>query len=326
MVSVGAPSAGPIPASAGEPFENPAHSAPRRAYPRVRGGTRKEYCSEQRLPGLSPRPRGNHRGRLCICCGLGPIPASAGEPFRSSARSCHLRAYPRVRGGTIRESGSQRAPQGLSPRPRGNREFYELRSGFRRPIPASAGEPNGESALRFDRRAYPRVCGGTISWRRRWRVVQGLSPRPRGNPGARTGRRGECGPIPASAGEPSAGDRHRTGSRAYPRVRGGTSAGMYPIPLVEGLSPRPRGNPSRRPASDRKIGPIPASAGEPIFRRLYVRSSRAYPRVRGGTRRPASGYGCRRGLSPRPRGNRRRMGRGSCSNGPIPASAGEPRS
>ena len=94
-------------------------------------------------------------------------------------------------------------------------------------------------------------------------MVNGLSPRVRGNRGsARHHQRGQ-GSIPACAGEPVpyiAGDML---DRVYPRVCGGTRRGRVVDPHVVGLSPRVRGNrlrPLPRFGHDRSI---PACAGEP---------------------------------------------------------------
>ena len=53
------------------------------------------------------------------------------------------------------------------------------------------------------RRVYPRVCGGTNVDGHRLRLLKGLSPRVRGNPGWTITRIARDGSIPACAGEPS---------------------------------------------------------------------------------------------------------------------------
>ena len=94
---------------------------------------------------------------------------------------------------------------GLSPRARGNlgRDLVqELGQG---PIPAGAGEPGRRSAWRGRGAAYPRGRGGTRHQRSRILHPQGLSPRARGNLDVQRTDRGVTGPIPAGAGEPTAG-------------------------------------------------------------------------------------------------------------------------
>ena len=70
---------------------------------------------------------------------------------------------------------------------------------------------------------------------------------------------------------------------------------------------------------------IPACAGEPLCEVLLHLLGRVYPRVCGGTTRPASRGLHSRGLSPRVRGNLRQDGRAGRRPRSIPACAGEPR-
>ena len=72
------------------------------------------------------------------------------------------------------------------------------------------------------------------------------------------------------------------------------------------------------------MGPIPARAGEPHANTIKVRSSRAYPRSRGGTERHGAWRRRHLGLSPLARGNQDREGESIAAFGPIPARAGEP--
>ena len=69
-----------IPACAGEPCS--AHTTPTRrtVYPRVCGGTGCCGGASRRIRGLSPRVRGNHCTAYIGLCGVGSIPACAGEP------------------------------------------------------------------------------------------------------------------------------------------------------------------------------------------------------------------------------------------------------
>ena len=155
------------------------------------------------------------------------------------------------------------------------------------------------------RRAYPRQRGGT--WRR------STMPPFLG------------GPIPASAGEPHLGSFGRNRRRAYPRQRGGTLWRLAWLFLNSGLSPPARGNQCLPVGSCSCNGPIPASAGEPIRARSWMRPGGAYPRQRGGTKDSPNDIRAGRGLSPPARGNRGIAWRRTGPSGPIPASAGEPR-
>ena len=112
-------------------------------------------------------------------------------------------------------------------------------------------------------RVYPRGCGGTYRSVRVFGVVDGLSPRVRGNPHL---------------------IRQRWCRRSvYPRGCGGTPA-INPFPCRRcGLSPRVRGN--RRQGCIRRlwIGSIPAGAGEPHLLRRQNCVIQVYPRGCGGT-------------------------------------------
>ena len=151
-------------------------------------------------------------------------------------------------------------------------------------IPACAGEPEALRHTDHFHGDYPRVCGGTGSMNAIPPQETGLSPRVRGNL-LDDGVRGVIeGTIPACAGEPDP-QRGRHVSRGdYPRVCGGTRNRRNSDDSILGLSPRVRGNLSRRRGAGMLRGTIPACAGEPApaFRtRMTIRD---YPRVCGGTR------------------------------------------
>ena len=222
---------------------------------------------------------------------------------------------------------------------RGNLRRWLLSRPVSGSIPACAGEPGCPD--RTGRRAwvYPRVCGGTTVRSTCLEILQGLSPRVRGNRHIRYEPSASGGSIPACAGEPdNPGDRLRT-TGVYPRVCGGTpfpsrcrraASGLSPPAILEmsgnsGLSPRVRGNPPNIHNRNRGIGSIPACAGEPSLVVLTIRFARVYPRVCGGTERVGDAPDSDMGLSPRVRGNRGPLSVLLFDVGSIPACAGEPR-
>ena len=154
----------------------------------------------------------------------------------------------------------------------------------------------------------------------------GLSPRVRGNPRLSLLALHCTGSIPACTGEPPVVRRSRLPPEVYPRVYGGTVAAGVPVQQQAGLSPRVRGNRSRRRTGPTAGGSIPACTGEPMWEMLSSNWSKVYPRVYGGTRRRLNAERLQGGLSPRVRGNQRRPPSPRIGRGSIPACTGEPRS
>ena len=155
-------------------------------------------------------------------------------------------------------------------------------------------------------------------------VAIGLSPRVRGNRPCGTAMATTERSIPASAGEPNSVSEICSRPKVYPRECGGTVACVLRVQQLEGLSPRVRGNPADSPEQDVGLRSIPASAGEPCSEPWPCRPPSVYPRECGGTMMTSYIESLCTGLSPRVRGNRRRLADGFRIRGSIPASAGEP--
>ena len=192
-------------------------------------------------------------------------------------------------------------------------------------IPASAGEPFSVADRRVSRRVYPRECGGTHRGRLRPGVLQGLSPRVRGNRSSSAAVTSAIGSIPASAGEPPSYWYPVAVTGVYPRECGGTGAGAAGCARHRGLSPRVRGNRRVGHQIHAVPGSIPASAGEPYESMRELSQARVYPRECGGTIEQWDAGEDGHGLSPRVRGNRQASSPSRGKRGSIPASAGEPR-
>ena len=254
---------GSIPAYAGEPLGR-AYTHPRCAvYPRVCGGTVYVRLRIAKADGLSPRMRGNQGYDFYEVRSNRSIPAYAGEPNTKNFSAKPGWVYPRVCGGTGHCQRCGALVSGLSPRMRGNRVLRQTVVTYSGSIPAYAGEPRALVELIGYEPVYPRVCGGTPFISRTASAGRGLSPRMRGNPPAYPKSNGITGSIPAYAGEPH---YHTAGvdlGQVYPRVCGGTSYTATSILISSGLSPRMRGNRQGGLIPTRRIGSIPAYAGEP---------------------------------------------------------------
>ncbi len=291
----------------------------------MRGGTSVTSVAADAGRGLSPHARGNRTAGGLPRSVAGPIPACAGEPHARARRRLMCWAYPRMRGGTLLLLLGKLAAGGLSPHARGNRPLLApmaLRPG---PIPACAGEPQRSRGHNRGIGAYPRMRGGTSGPMTGLPGLNGLSPHARGNLHRAIFQEFVSGPIPACAGEPLAPAPHVEGQRAYPRMRGGTSATRCSHSVSSGLSPHARGNLHIFKAAQGDVGPIPACAGEPRCAVRRQTAAWAYPRMRGGTKLAKLTLRLLEGLSPHARGNQRCLGAAEGAEGPIPACAGEPR-
>ena len=272
-------------------------------YPRACGGTHAERTTQLQRVGLSPRVRGN----LPSCNVVGPIggsiPARAGEPTGGPSNAGPDGVYPRACGGTPGAGDAGNPHRGLSPRVRGNQCSGAGRRWSAGSIPARAGEPTRLREHRFQRRVYPRACGGTTPSLNVPFSVSGLSPRVRGNQRLYQGPGVAARSIPARAGEPPSGLVQFTICRVYPRACGGTERHGITSSGLRGLSPRVRGNRDDARIRAAAKGSIPARAGEPFGGAMYQRVVKVYPRACGGTVFTAIGVAADTGLSPRVRGN-----------------------
>ena len=152
----------------------------------------------------------------------------------------------------------------------------------------------------------------------------GLSPRLRGN---RVQPAPECPvvrSIPAPAGEPRRNGEADVRYTVYPRACGGTRRRRRLAHSSTGLSPRLRGNRWHRDPPRGAGRSIPAPAGEPSATNTVRLRGGVYPRACGGTTPTARRSSCRRGLSPRLRGNLPDVAHRAIPRGSIPAPAGEP--
>ena len=232
-----------IPAWAGKPYVESTSSRTHRVYPRVGGETIPLPKPISSARGLSPRGRGN-LVELGLCLiGLRSIPAWAGKPKRLFVPPDSRRVYPRVGGETAAQGDMRDYLTGLSPRGRGNLTHLTLWIDNGGSIPAWAGKPRSTMRTSRSHRVYPRVGGETRISTDTRRLLGGLSPRGRGNPGRAGDRAEPHRSIPAWAGKPYVVDATEVMYKVYPRVGGETNSATLTAINKAGLSPRGRGNP-----------------------------------------------------------------------------------
>ena len=236
-----------------------------------------------------------------------------------------VRVYPRACGGTHRAGRRREGVHGLSPRVRGNLGDRVPITRPVRSIPARAGEPDGNSFQFYYSAVYPRACGGTRILGEDLDTLTGLSPRVRGNRAWSSAGGLADWSIPARAGEPlGEGQGAPLEDGLSPRVRGNLASESS---LLQVLPVYPRacgGNPLCLRCQHRRIGSIPARAGEPASSPTASPIIAVYPRACGGTPGKKARFLSYRGLSPRVRGNRYGMSPTLAEIGSIPARAGEP--
>ena len=130
-----------IPACAGQPAASPRRLLPPWVYPRVCGATAATCCATRTARGLSPRVRGNRRGRPHSVVLSRSIPACAGQPRLVGRSETTIAVYPRVCGATVSGIIRQYRYRGLSPRVRGNPKIPAAPPIPLGSIPACAGQP-----------------------------------------------------------------------------------------------------------------------------------------------------------------------------------------
>ena len=216
-------------------------------------------------------------------------------------------------------------PRGLSPRVRGNRPDQGVGPTAQGSIPASAGQPPWYISPSYPLAVYPRECGATLVRVPHPALLDGLSPRVRGNLNCTGFRAMPPGSIPASAGQPK--PRYSPGGLrwVYPRECGATHSHCDRVGNYGGLSPRVRGNRRTGDVVCERHGSIPASAGQPTQAGDSSGAMTVYPRECGAT---WSRYDVKKdgsGLSPRVRGNPFQGRVHDAMDRSIPASAGQPR-
>ena len=171
---------------------------------------------------------------------------------------------------------------------------------------------------------YPRPRGGAVPSGPLDALYLGLSPPTRGSLDLLRQHGEKLRSIPAHAGEPKARGTRRSPSTVYPRPRGGAEIDTLSQTVLTGLSPPTRGSPLGAAKGAGRYRSIPAHAGEPSTCWDFSKSTKVYPRPRGGAQGSARPQTLVRGLSPPTRGSQHGGHRDPQLLRSIPAHAGEP--
>ncbi len=286
------------------------------------GGVRYEPNTSTRL-GRSPRGRGRLTKRNPRDARQRSIPAWAGETHAGRSSKANSVVDPRVGGGDRPRPLRLHPPEGRSPRGRGRRRSARSRRPQRGSIPAWAGETRGNIPSQRDCPVDPRVGGGDASRLDKAHYTAGRSPRGRGRPRRRQGRRLGGRSIPAWAGETWMVDLGAGGNAVDPRVGGGDSTGQRIYADAMGRSPRGRGRLEQRAMANPLARSIPAWAGETYSGRTKTGAASVDPRVGGGDPITKSVSVTGVGRSPRGRGRPADTTKTRRPRGSIPAWAGE---
>ena len=273
--------------------------------------------------GSSPRGRGTPEGPHQH--GRDParfIPAWAGNtPLTQSSTACRT-VHPRVGGEHSQISQNRARADGSSPRGRGTHRRVRGRRHLHRFIPAWAGNTSPGRRNRLGRSVHPRVGGEHSRLTIAIAIVDGSSPRGRGTLRCTVHRAGKGRFIPAWAGNTRRWTPRSCPSTVHPAWAGNTFALQGGGSDAIGSSPRGRG--TRHPRGRCPAGHrfIPAWAGNTADCDDAPGSPSVHPRVGGEHIGPAMPRMAPIGSSPRGRGTRDLLRRGSFLRRFIPAWAG----
>ena len=191
---------------------------------------------------------------------------------------------------------------GLSPLARGTLIKEPKWPGYKRFIPAGAGNTIDYVTRIQDEAVYPRwrgehCCILSINVR-----LLGLSPLARGTRCDLYGSDYCLRFIPAGAGNTIKTIYDTNMRTVYPRWRGEHTTVIRPYPPVNGLSPLARGTLSGNQQQYRIARFIPAGAGNTLMTGVCLRTPPVYPRWRGEHEKRSAIKRARYGLSPLARG------------------------
>ena len=170
---------------------------------------------------------------------------------------------------------------GSSPHARGTRPSYMPRGRYEGIIPACAGNTPPGLASPTTCRDHPRMRGEHYDQYTDSVEQKGSSPHARGTLAALTTICEPSGIIPACAGNTSASQAETELRRDHPRMRGEHTPLVSATVDHAGSSPHARGTPVLDSRLDKRLGIIPACAGNTPRQWRWCPCRRDHPRMRG---------------------------------------------
>ena len=255
------PTAGIIPACAGNTLGIQCQCIVVRDHPRMRGEHITFRTKIRSFEGSSPHARGTHRSCFNPCSIVGIIPACAGNTRLALGYVAGTGDHPRMRGEhpSFRKENSTR--KGSSPHARGTRRLRLHEIVMRGIIPACAGNTVTRIVTTALTRDHPRMRGEHLLWCVTVCGGLGSSPHARGTRWGCEGVGCVGGIIPACAGNTVRSAAWRRPARDHPRMRGEHSARSACVYPNLGSSPHARGTHMRCLSTVHGAGIIPACAG-----------------------------------------------------------------
>ena len=238
-----------IPARAGQTSACVRTSPTRSDHPRACGANNGTYLSFEPSTGSSPRVRGKHAITANSLNQSRIIPARAGQTMVGLLYTFNRPDHPRACGANLWLLPVTWLLPGSSPRVRGKPSKGAKHGNRPRIIPARAGQTSGSCRSHGFCPDHPRACGANLPKEQNMATDPGSSPRVRGKPFQRFGRRSDCRIIPARAGQTPVWKGRECGITDHPRACGANSLFVFLFFLLFGSSPRVRGKLCRQPRS-----------------------------------------------------------------------------
>ena len=230
-----------IPAYAGNARSGRTGRREQAVHPRIRGERWNSRTKGKHGTGSSPHTRGTHSGDIPEFLFWRFIPAYAGNASDSHLIAMWLPVHPRIRG----ERGTRlmllRVKGGSSPHTRGTLVTDTIPDGWRRFIPAYAGNACHHDPSPRCSAVHPRIRGERPIYSAHVVETDGSSPHTRGTRQDTRGLFLAFRFIPAYAGNAFPNPSRRPGKTVHPRIRGERSDTSGNDRALPGSSPHTRG-------------------------------------------------------------------------------------